>query len=528
MMMNSAEIAEQKNGQESRRGEGRERRNRARRQRGSGGGAKPLSLWAPQITHNLPPVEPNSQTQIQAIHEQSMQILSKHGIAFYDAECLEILASNGARVEGDIVFMDEALVMEWIAKAPREYTQIARNPERNLVFGGNRSIFAPVYGPPFVYDADRGRREGTLEDFHNFVKLTYMSPYLHHSGGTVCEPNDEPVPTRHLDMIYAHIKYSDKPFMGSVTEPWNAEDSVTMCEILFGKEAIRENPAMTSLINISSPRRHDDRMLGCIKVYARARQAMIITPFLMAGAMSPASIAGTLALQNAEALSGIVLAQMIEPGCPVVYGSFMTNLDLQSGATVFGSPESQLTILSTGQLARHYGLPFRTGGNFTSSKLPDAQAGYESAQTMLPAVQAQTNFVLHAAGWQESGLASGYEKFMIDNELLGMHHKYAQGIDFTDEGFAVDAFDEVEAGGHFLGTQHTMRNFRTAFHRAEVMDYEPFETWEMNGGKDTVTLANERWKAQLAAYEAPELDSSKEEDLLRFMQEKKKEHGFGE
>lgn len=505
----------------------RERRGRERRNNEGNQKLANRLTKAKQITYNLPPVEPNSSAQVQAIHDKSMHILSKHGIAFYDAECLEILAANGARVEGDIVYMDEALVMEWIAKAPSEYTQIARNPESNVIFGGNRSIFAPVYGSPFVYDADRGRRAGTIEDFQNFVKLTYMSPYLHHSGGTVCEPNDEPVATRHLDMLFAHIKYSDKPFMGSVTEPWNAADSVTMCEILFGKEAIRENPAMTSLINISSPRRHDDRMLGCIKVYARARQAMIITPFLMAGAMSPASIAGTLALQNAEALSGIVLAQMIEPGCPVVYGSFMTNLDLQSGATVFGSPESQLTILSIGQLARHYKLPFRTGGTFTSSKLPDAQAGYESAQTMLPAVQAQTNFILHSAGWQESGLASSYEKFIIDNELLGMHHKYAQGIDFSDEGFAVDAFDEVEAGGHFLGTQHTMRNFRTAFHRAEVMDYTPFETWELNGSKDTVALANEKWKAMLAAYEAPSLDRSKEDDLHQFIQDRKQALGFG-
>jgi len=225
-----------------------------------------------------------------------------------------------------------------------------------------------------------------------------MSPYLHHSGGTVCEPNDAPVATRHLDMLYSHIKYSDKAFMGSVTEPENAEDSVKICEILFGKEAIRENPAMTSLINVSSPRRHDDRMLGCLKVYARARQAMIISPFLMAGAMSPASIAGTVALQNAEALSGIALAQMISPGTPVIYGSFMTNLDLQSGATVFGSPASQLTLLTVAQMAKRYNLPFRSGGTFSSSKVTDAQTGYESVQVMFSAVLAQTRLARKWAG----------------------------------------------------------------------------------------------------------------------------------
>ena len=498
------------------------RAGRARKNRRSQAAAAQMQ----QIVYNIPRFEPISGSNVQSVHDASMHILSKLGIAFYDEECREILASHGARVEGDIVFMDEALVMEQIAKAPSHFTQQARNPANNIILGGNRSVFAPVYGPPFVYDADRGRREGTLEDFHNFIKLAYMSPYIHHSGGTVCEPNDEPVPTRHLDMLYAHIKYSDKAFMGSVTEPWNAADSVTIAEILFGKEEIRKTPALLSLINISSPRRHDDRMLGCMKVYARARQAMIITPFLMAGAMSPASIAGTLALQNAEALSGIALVQMIEPGCPVIYGSFMTNLDLQSGATVFGSPESQLTILSTAQMARRYNLPFRTGGTFTSAKIPDAQAGYESVQTMFPAVQAQTNFILHAAGWLESGLASGYEKFVIDCELLGMYHKWAKGVDFSDEGFAMDAFEEVEAGGHFLGTEHTMRNFRTAFHRADVMDYDAYEQWVINGSKDTIARANQKWKRQLTTYQAPVLDAGKDAELQSFIKERKAELGF--
>lgn len=506
--------------------ERRERNRRRRAHRAREAGHEMAGARAQPISHSLPRFAPIDASQIQLVHDQSMKILSKYGIAFFDAECREILASHGARVEGDLVYLDESLVMEYVARAPKQFTQIARNAENHVVFGDGRTIFAPVYGPPFVHDAERGRREGTLDDFINFVKLTYMSPYLHHSGGTVCEPNDEPVATRHLDMLFAHMKYSDKPFMGSVTEPWNAADSVAMCEILFGREAMRQDPAMTSLINVSSPRRHDERMLGCMKVYARARQAMIITPFLMAGAMSPASIAGTLALQNAEALSGIVLVQMIEPGCPVVYGSFMTNLDLQSGATVFGSPESQLTIFGTSQLAHFYGLPFRTGGAFTSAKIPDAQAGYESGQTMFPAVQAQTNFILHAAGWLESGLTSGFEKFVIDNELLGMHHRWAQGIDFSDEGFAMDAFEEVEAGGHFLGTQHTMRHFRTAFHRADVMNYDPYETWVINGSKDTVTRANQKWQEQLAKYEPPPMDTEKENDLVHFMRDRKKELGF--
>ena len=496
-------------------------RDRRARRAGAGGQVRPA-----QITYNIPRAEVATPADLQRIHDMSMRVLNELGIAFYDAEVLEILAGHGARVEGDIAFFDEALLMEYVQKAPAEFTQQARNPANNVILGGNRSVFAPVYGPPFVQDKERGRRQATLEDFRNFVKLAYMSPYLHHSGGTVVEPNDEPVPTRHLDMVYTHARYSDKAFMGSVTDPANAADSVAMAEIIFGKESIRETPALLSLINVSSPRRYDDRMLGCVKAYAKAGQALLITPFLMAGAMSPASLAGTMALQNAEALAGIALAQMITPGLPVIYGSFMTNLDLQSGATVFGSPESQLTLMTLAQLAASYKLPFRSGGTFTSSKLPDAQAGYESVQVMLPAVQAQTNFVLHAAGWLESGLVAGYEKFVIDCEVLGMYHRWARGIDFSDEDFAFDALAEVPPGGHFLGTQHTIRHFRDAFYRAEMFDYNAFEQWELNGAEDTYTRAHHKWQALLAAYQEPGLDPHIDGELQAFMQERKRALGF--
>ncbi len=508
----------------SRRANRRQNRRAERGARANGASA----ARPPQIEYQLAPLALLREDAVQQVHDASMHILSQLGIAFYDEECREILAAHGARTEGDLVFLEEATVMEHVAKAPAEFIQLARNPARCVTVGGPRSIFAPVYGPPFVYDRERGRREGTLDDFENFVKLAYLSPYLHHSGGTVCEPNDEPVPTRHLDMLLAHIRLSDKPFMGSVTEPQNAADSVAMAQILFGDEEMRAQTALLSLINVSSPRRYDERMLGCIKVYARARQAMIITPFLMAGAMSPAAVGGTLALQNAEALAGIALVQMIEPGCPVVYGSFMTNLDLQSGATVFGSPESQLTIFAVSQLARRYGLPFRTGGMFTSSKLDDAQSGYESVQTMLPAVQAQTNFVLHSAGWLESGLASGYEKFVLDCELLGMYHTWAKGLDLSAEGLALDALAEVEAGGHFLGTAHTMRHFRTAFHRPDtsVLNYDAFEQWTIDGAEDAASRATKKWQALLSEYEAPALDAGVEAELRAFVAGRKKELGF--
>ncbi len=497
------------------------RRERRERQRAAAA-APPMQ----PILHTMPPLEIAEPAALQRIHDASMRILRDLGIDFYHEEARAILREHGARVVGDTVFFDEALLMQYVQMAPSRFTQRARNPANNVEIGGRHAVFAPVYGPPFVIDRDRGRREALLQDFHNFVRLTYMSPWLHHSGGTVVEPTDEPVATRHLDMLYAHARDSDKAFMGSVTDPANAEDSVRFAEIIWGAEALRTMPGLLSLINVSSPRRYDDRMLGDILVYAKARQALLITPFLMSGAMSPVSVAGTLALQNAEALAGIALVQMINPGTPVVYGSFMTNIDLQSGAPVFGSPESQLALITGAQMARMYKLPFRSGGTFSSSKIADAQAGYESVQVMLPALLAQVNFILHAAGWLENGLTAGYEKFVIDNELLGMYHTYARGLDLSDEAFAFDALQEVPPGGHFLGTQHTMRHFRTAFYRADLFDYNSAEQWEIDGSLDTERRATAAWKQMLAAYEPPAIDSALDAELRDFVQRRKRHYGY--
>lgn len=499
-------------------------RRRERRDRQREAAARPPMQ---QIDYQVPRFDLINNQSIQRIHDESMRILRDLGIDMYDEEVRTIFKQHGAKVVGDTVYLDEALVMKYVQMAPSQFTQLARNPANNVTIGGKHAVFAPVYGPPFVLDLDKGRREAKLADFHNFVKLTYLCPYLHHSGGTIVEPTDEPVATRHLDMLYAHIKYSDKAFMGSVTDPVNAVDSVAITEMIFGKEKIRETPGLLSLINVSSPRRYDERMLGDMLVYAKARQALLITPFLMSGAMSPVSVAATLALQNAEALAGIVLVQMINPGSPVIYGSFMTNIDLQSGAPVFGSPESQLALFAGRQVADFYKLPFRSGGAFSSSKIADAQAGYESIQVMLPAILAQVNFVLHAAGWLENGLAAGYEKFVIDWDLLGMYHVWAKGLDLTDEAFAFDALQEVPPGGHFLGTQHTMRHFRTAFYRSEIFDYNSAEQWEINGALDTNQRANQKWKKLLAEYEPPALDPALDADLLKFIQRRKREHGFG-
>ncbi|HNP72462.1 MAG TPA: trimethylamine methyltransferase family protein, partial [Kouleothrix sp.] len=492
------------------------RRERRARQANAAGAARMRP-----ISYDLPVYELLRPEGVQRVHDMSMRILGELGIDFYDEEARQILKDHGADVRGETVFFDEQLILKYAGMAPRQFTQLARNPQNNVTIGGNQIVFAPVYGCPFVQDLDRGRREATLADFQNFVKLAYMSPYIHHSGGTVVEPTDEPVATRHLDMLLSHISYSDKAFMGSVTAGKNAADSVAMAEIVFGADAIREHPALLSLINVSSPRRFDDRMLSCIKVYARARQAMIITPFILAGAMGPTSIAGTVAQLNAEALAGIALCQMISPGTPVIYGSFLSTIDLQSGAPTFGTPESQVALYISAQMARHYGLPFRGGGTFSSSKLPDAQAGYESIMVMIPTIMARTNFVLHAAGWLENGLVSGYEKFVLDCEILGMLHTWAKGVDLSDEAFAFDAFQEVPPGGHFLGTGHTMRHFRDAFYRAELFDYNSAEQWELNGAPDSYARANAKVKQLLASYEQPALDQGTAQALREFVARRK-------
>ncbi|HUN21694.1 MAG TPA: trimethylamine methyltransferase family protein [Anaerolineales bacterium] len=476
-----------------------------------------------QPLHNLPTYELVSPEGLAQIHQASLTILSDIGIDFYDEESLAILKENGAHVKGETVFFDPQMLMRFVQMAPSQFTQLARNPANQVQIGGNAVVFAPVYGPPFVYDRIRGRREAKLEDFVNFVKMAYSSPYIHHSGGTVVEPTDEPTHTRHLDMLYAHIKYSDKPFMGSVTSAGNAADSVSMVEMLFGAEAIRQNPALISLINISSPRRLDDRMLGALKVYAKARQAMIITPFILSGAMAPVAIGGTLAQLNAEALCGIALAQMINPGTPVVMGAFQTNVDLQSGSPVFGSPESQIALFASAQLARMHGLPFRSGGMFASSKVADAQAAYESVMVMLPAILARVNFVLHAAGWLEGGLTAGYEKFVLDCEVLGMMQRFLHGLDLSPEGMAMESIRDVAPGGHHLGTDHTLRNFRTAFHRAEIFDYNSAEQWQEEGSRTAEDRATDKWKRMLRDYQAPELDSTLDQALQDFIQKRKRE-----
>ena len=482
--------------------------------RGKGGGAarraerSTVSFEvAKYIERNIPDFEILNDEAIEIIEANAETVLEEIGVNFTEnPEALKRWKDAGADIQGERVHIPKGLARKLCQTAPSGFTQHARNPERSVEVGGRNLVLAPVYGPPFVRDAAGGRRYATMADFEKFVKLTYMSKWLHHSGGTVCEPTDVPVNVRHLDMLKAHMTLSDKPFMGSVTEPIRAQHSVEMCEILFGKEFVAQNTVMTSLININSPLTFDRTMMGALEVYATNNQAAIISPFIVGGAMAPVSVAGTLTQVLAEVSAGIAFSQLVRPGAPVIAGAFVTSIDMGSGAPTFGTPEAAQITLGMGQLARRMGLPYRSAGAFCGSKLPDAQAAYESANSLNMGLLSGVNFMLHAAGWLEGGLVASFEKFVMDADQLGILHRLARGIDVSENGQAMDAIREVGPGGHYLGCAHTQANFKSAFWRTNLLDYKPFETWSEEGARDTEALAEDRVATLLAQYQAPALD----------------------
>ncbi len=413
----------------------------ARRARGGGGSARRAERTAVRmdaakfITRNIPNFEILNEEALQIIEWNAETVLEEIGVNFLEnPAALQRWRDAGADVRGERVHIPRGLARKLCATAPSSFTQHARNPERNVEIGGKNLVLAPVYGPPFVRDREGGRRYATMQDFRNFVKLGYMSKWLHHSGGTVCEPTDVPVNKRHLDMLHAHMTLSDKPFMGSVTEPSRAEDSVEMAKLLFGADFVDRNTVMTSLVNINSPLTFDATMMGALEVYAAANQAAIVSPFIVGGAMAPVTVAGTLTQVLAEVLAGVAYSQLIRPGAPVIFGAFVTSIDMNSGAPTFGTPEASHITYGAGQLARRLGLPYRSGGSFCGSKLPDAQAAYETANSLNMALLSGVNFMLHACGWLEGGLVSSYEKFVMDADQLGTLHHLAQGVSVDENG----------------------------------------------------------------------------------------------
>jgi trimethylamine---corrinoid protein Co-methyltransferase len=477
----------------------------------------------PFLTRTLAPFEVVSEEGLATIEHNADTILQEVGIEFRgDPAALETLRAGGADVQGERVRFPRGMCRSIVqATAPRIFTQYARNHDNDVQIGGDATVLAPNYGSPFVRDLDHGRRYGTIEDFRNFVKLTYLSPHLHHSGGTVCEPVDVPVNKRHLDMVYSHIRYSDKAFMGSVTAPERARDTVEMARIAFGADYLEDHPVILSLINANSPLVWDATMLGAARAYAEANQATLITPFILAGAMAPVTAAGVCAQTLAEALAGMTFVQLVRPGAPVVLGSFASSMSMQSGAPTFGTPEPALVLYVMAALARRLGVPFRSGGNLCASKIADAQAAYESTSTFIPTILAGVNFVLHAAGWLEGGLAIGYEKFILDADQCGMAAVFVKGVDLSENGQAVEAILQNGPGQHFLGTAHTLANFETAFYRSEIADNNSFEQWQEDGSLDAAQRANAIWKRMLREYEAPPIDPGVDEALQAFIARRK-------
>lgn len=484
-----------------------------------------LHLPREQPRSILPPLEILEPGQVEQIHQASMTILEEVGLDFFDEEALDILARAGAKVDRGArhAWLDRGLVMEAVGQAPSSFTWHARNPERSLVLGGNALAFAPNGGTVFVQDLDRGRRPGTLADYEALVKLTQMCGLLHTAGEQLVVPHDVPVPLRHLERLRLSVTLSDKILMEAAHGRVIPQDALAVARLVFGKELPRDGPVIGGVVNVNSPLRYDARMLGGLISYARAGQVTIITPFILAGVMGPVTLAGALAQQNAEALAGIALTQLVRPGAPVIYGGFTTNADLKSGAPAFGTPEGAWAAIVGGQMARRYGLPYRGSGTLNTSKLPDAQAAYETMWAIWPSVLARTNFVLHAVGWLEAGLTVSLEKFLIDAENLAMFHRFLQGFPVDEESLALASIQAVGPGGHHLGTPHTQARYTTAFYQPFLSDRQPFESWQESGELDVATRANRLWKTLLAQYEPPPLDPGLEEALEAFIARRKRE-----
>lgn len=474
--------------------------------------------------HNkMPKYEILSQEALNKLDQGWRRLVSEIGVEFMSDRAIDLFKKAGQKVEGNNVKFDPDFVMEQVKKAPSEFDVQARNPKNSVHIGGDYMVFSGVYGPPFVRDGDV-RRDATMNDYTNFTKLAQSFPELDSAGGVICEPNDASLDTRHIDMTYALQTLTDKIYMGNVVSGPRAQDVLKMTEIVFGgRENIEKTPATISLINCNSPLRWDDRMLDSQFEYSLANQAVVLTPFLLMGAMSPVTIPATLTQQMAEALTGIALSQLIRPGAPVIFGSFLSNIDMQSGSPQFGTPESAIGLLATGQIARHFNLPWRSGGGLNSSQTTDAQAGYESLMTLMPAFLSGTNWIMHSAGWLEGGLVASYEKFIMDIELIRMLQVEFTPLEIDDASLAFDAHLEVGHGGHFLGAAHTMERFRDCFYRPLLSSSDNFERWSRNGAKNTAVRANEIAHKKIAEYQMPPMDDAIKAELDEFVAKRKQE-----
>ncbi len=500
---------------------------RSRRRRGGGSAdtvQSPASVASPYVHRAMPHFSPLAEEDLLRLEAQVDWLIEVIGVEFReDPEALDIWKAAGADVQGTRIKADAAMIRELCAKAPSQFNQLARNPERSVVIGGKNQVFAPVYGSPFIRDLEGGRRYGDIASFEKLVKLVQMLPSLHHGGFVTCEPCDVPVSKRHLDMLFIHMTCADKPHLGAITEMSRAQDSVDMAEIVFGADVMAENCVIMGNVNTNSPLLVDKVVTEAIKTYCGRGQGIIVAPFILSGAMGPVSTAASIAQALAEAMMCCAFAQLVRPGAPFVLGNFLSSMSLKSGAPTFGMPEPVVSNYVVGQLARRLGLPLRCGGSLTAAKTADAQAGYESADSMHSTMMAGANFVLHSAGWLEGGLATGFEKLVMDADRLGSYQKVLNGLDVSDNAMARDAYAEVEPGGHFLGCGNTMANYKTAFYESALSDSENVEKWEEQGSKDMERRAYERWNKMLETYETPPMDQSKHEELKAYVDRRKSE-----
>ena len=481
-----------------------------------------------RISNPYKPIEVLREEQIEQIHTASLDVLENLGLEFLDGEALDILERAGADVDhaSKRVRFDRGLITDAIAKAPSSFTIHARNPARDIVMGGNHISFSPVGSPPNCSDLDKGRRTGTYEDYCNLLRISHSLNIIHLISGYPVEPVDLPPATRHLDAYYGYITLTDRAWHPYSLGHDRIADGIDMLCIARGidRAQIKREPSLVSVINTNSPLRVDGPMLQGMMEMVRNGQPPIVTPFTLSGAMAPVTIAGALAQQNAEALAVIALTQMINPGCPVIYGGFTSNVDMKSGAPAFGTPEYSKAALAGGQLARRYNLPYRSS-NVNSANLVDAQAAYESEMSIWAAVMGHANLVMHGAGWLEGGLCASFEKMIIDAEMLQMMAAFLEPIEVNDATLGLDAMAEAGPGGHFFGTAHTLERYETAFYEPIVSDWRNFETWEEHGSQTATQRANGIWKKILEEYEQPPLDEARDEALKDFIARRKRDGG---
>lgn len=506
-----------------------------RRRRGSergGGRALPVpQLPLTAVRNPYPPMALLSADQVEAIHDASMRILEEFGIEVMSPRALALFEAAGATVDNSTqtVRLDRAMAAEAIRTAPSAYTLTPRNPQRAVRLGGDHINFTLVAGPPNVHDMERGRRAGNLPDYCDLVRLAQHFNCITMLGNQVCAPVELPANSRHLDTYRANLTLTDKSFHVSAIGRGRALDGVRMMAIARGisLEEMAGSPGVTTIISVNSPRRFDGEMAEGLMAMAEAGQSVAITPFTLMGAMSPVTLAGALAQQNAEALFGVALTQLVRPGAPVMYGAFTSNVDMRSGAPAFGTPENTKANIASGQLARRYSLPYRTTPG-SASNAADAQGAYETMMALWGAVLGHGNLIYHAAGWQEGGLTASFEKFVIDVELIQHMIEFLKPIAVDEGELALDALGRVPTGGHFFGEPHTLERYATAFYQPLLSNWQNYEAWAEAGGLDATARATRVWKKALQEYQEPAMEPAIREELDAYVAKRKEEIGSGD